>query len=268
MPARLIISIDDPEDPRIAAYRDIRERDLVGRQDCFLAEGKVVLRVLFQQPAIEPVSALVLDRRLEGMTGVLADAPAGMPVYVATQPVLDRIAGFHLHRGILALARKPHLPSAAELLAGLRSRATIVVAVGISNHDNIGAIFRNAAALGADAVLLDDTSSDPLYRKAIRVSVGATLKVPTARMQPATELLDLVVASGFAALALTPAGSEDIASILPEGRIALFLGSEGEGLPAALIGRMRGVRIAMAPGFDSLNVATAGAIALHRLAAG
>ncbi|GHD12037.1 hypothetical protein GCM10016234_15830 [Tianweitania populi] len=141
----------------------------------------------------------------------------------------------------------------------------MVVLVGIANHDNVGAIFRNAAAFEADAVLLDETCCDPLYRKAIRVSVGAALKVPFARGGSASELADVLAKHDFNAVALSPSGAESLAAVTPTGRTAILLGTEGEGLPPALMQRLRTVRIPMSESFDSLNVATASAIALHRL---
>ncbi len=259
------IHIDDPGDPRIAAYRDIRERDLVGREGRFVAEGKVVLAALFSGRRFEAESVLVLENRLEGLADTLAAAPGDLPVYVAGAAVMDAIAGFPMHRGILAVGRRRAPETLEGLLASLPPRATIVVLVGLANHDNVGAIFRNAAAFGADAVLLDGTSCDPLYRKAIRVSVGAALKVPFVRGGDAAQIFEAVRRHGFEPVALSPAGAEDIRSIGRAQRVALVLGTEGPGLPAALLGSLRTARIAMAPGFDSLNVAAASAIALHEM---
>ncbi len=173
-----VIRIDDPEDPRIAPYRAIRERDLSGRLGRFVAEGKVVLNVLFAAQRFAVESVLALESRLAGLAATLDLAPASLPVYAASQPVMDAVAGFHVHRGVLAIGLRRPPESTQELIAALPARALVLVLVGISNHDNVGAIFRNAAAFGAGAVLLDATCCDPLYRKAIRVSVGATLKVP------------------------------------------------------------------------------------------
>lgn len=259
------IRIDDPDDPRVAAYRDVRERDLAGRQGRFVAEGKVVLNVLFAARRFEIESVLVLENRLAGLTDTLRHAPPDLPVYVASSAVMDAIAGFHIHRGILAIGRKRDLLPVEELLAALPAKALVVALVGISNHDNMGAIFRNAAAFGADAVLLDDTSCDPLYRKAIRVSVGAVLKVPFAVGGSAQELAAALSRQNFEQIALSPGGSIDIRDVAPSDRMALFLGTEGEGLPEALLKRLKTARISMAEGFDSLNVAAASAIALHRL---
>lgn len=189
-PAVQPIRIDDPADPRVAAYMDIRERDLAGRQGRFVAEGKVVLNVLFSARRFEVELVLLLENRLAGMADTLRLAPAGLPVYVASNEVLDRIAGFHMHRGVLAIGRKRSAESVETVLAALPRQTLVVVLVGISNHDNMGSIFRNAAAFGADAVLLDETCCDPLYRKAIRVSVGAALKVPFATPSGAPTLVE------------------------------------------------------------------------------
>lgn len=259
------IRIDDAGDPRIAGYRAIRERDLAGREKLFVAEGKVVLNVLFSARRFEARSALILDRRLDGMAGTLVLAPPDMPVYVASQEVMDAIAGFHIHRGVLALGLRRADEDADALLDALPDDALVVALSGISNHDNVGAIFRNAAAFGADAVLLDTACCDPLYRKAIRVSVGAALKVPFAVPGDEAALFAALARNGFAQIALSPAGADDIAAIARQGRTALWLGAEGEGLAQATMARMRTARIPMSPGLDSLNVATAAAIALHRL---
>lgn len=257
------VRIDDPMDPRVVAYHDIRERDLVGRQGRFVAEGKVVLDVLLTSQRFETESILVLENRLGGLGHILAKAPAGTPLYVASADVLDGIAGFHMHRGILAIGRKATPPGTETLIQGMGARALIVVLVGIANHDNVGSIFRNAAAFGAAAVFLDKTSCDPLYRKAIRVSVGAALKVPFAVFNDSAQLADLLDRQGFTQLALSPAGKDDIRDTKRPMRLALYLGSEGDGLPQTLLTRLTTARIGMARGFDSLNVAAASAIALH-----
>lgn len=259
------IHIDDPGDPRIAFYHAIRERDLAGRGQHFVAEGKVVLNVLFAARRFAVESALILDRKLEGMRTTLSGAPSGMPIYVASQAVMDAIAGFPIHRGVLALGLRRRDEDVDALLSGLPDDALVIALSGISNHDNIGAIFRNAAAFEADAVLIDANCCDPLYRKAVRVSVGAALKVPFATLADEAKLFDALDHHGFSQIALSPAGRDDITSITRKGRTALWLGSEGHGLPDTTMARMRTARIAMSDAFDSLNVATAGAIALHQL---
>jgi len=260
------IRISDPDDPRIAAYRAIRERDLVGRKGLFVAEGKVVLDTLFSAGRFEPESAFVLENRLIGLAETLRLAPPSMPVYVAEASIMDAVAGFHIHRGVLAVGRKGKGLTASELLGLLPRRALVLVLVGISNHDNVGAIFRNAAAFGADAVFLDRTCCDPLYRKSIRVSVGAVLKTPFASFADTGDFLDELTGEGFKPVALSPSGETDIRAVDRPERLALFLGTEGEGLPQSLLRKMSTARIAMAEGFDSLNVAAASAIALHGLA--
>lgn len=176
---------------------------------------------------------------------------------------MDAISGFPMHRGILAVARIPddigHLPDPFPA-----DWTTVLVLSEISNHDNMGAIFRNAAAFGADAVILDGQCCDPLYRKAVRVSVGGVLRVPFFRTSSMEQAVSALAENGFSVAALSPAGRMDIASWRPAKRQALVLGSEGHGLPDEWLQRLETLSIAMAPGFDSVNVATAGAIALHR----
>ncbi|WP_187972523.1 TrmH family RNA methyltransferase [Aquibium microcysteis] len=260
-----IIRIDDVQDPRLDPYRQIRERDLVGRRRRFIAEGRVVLNVLLGDARFAAESLLLLENRVDGLSDLLAGAPADLPVYVAPQPILDAVAGYHVHRGVLGLGRRTDECDLDAFVAALPPRALVLVLIGISNHDNVGAIFRNAAAFEADAVLLDATCCDPLYRKAIRVSVGAVLRVPHWRGGTAEALLAHLAAAGFDCLALSPGGTTDVTEIRPRQRTALLLGSEGTGLPPDLLARLTTVRIGMSANFDSLNVATAGAIALHRL---
>ena len=261
-----LIRIDRPDDPRIAGFRDIRERDLTGRQGLFVAEGEVVLNVLTSPQSLCVPVALLLDaKRLEGLSGVLSRLAEEIPVHVADQSVLDAIAGFHLHRGILALGRKPEPAALEARLAGLGPDAVVVAVCGVGNHDNMGGVFRNAAAFGASAVLLDERCCDPFYRKAIRVSVGAVLRTPMAAGLDSAEMIETLKGAGFDVLAMTPGGEETLDQVERTGRVAILLGPEGPGLPAALIARCRPVGIHMSGGFDSLNVATAGAIALHHL---
>jgi len=258
-----LIAIDDPDDPRLEPYRDIRERDLVGRQGRFIAEGETVLRVLAGQDRFRPLSVLIAAKRREKLAPILEALADDVPVYLASQPVLDGIVGFELHRGILALAERAAPVAAEALLAGLPERALVLALVGIANHDNMGGVFRNAAAFGADAVVLDPTCCDPLYRKAIRVSVGAALTTPFAR---ADDPLAALADAGFETVALSPRGAVEIGAFRPAGsRIALLLGAEGPGLPPRTLARVRSVRIEMAGDFDSLNVATTSGIVLHHL---
>lgn len=259
---RQLIRIDEANDPRIAAYLNIRERDLVGRDGRFVAEGRVVLNVLTES-SHEVESVLVLENRVEGVSDLLASFNDRTPIYVADQGVMDAIAGFHLHRGLIAIAKRKIEPTTVQLLDRLPPDALVVVLSAISNHDNMGAIFRNAAAFGADAVILDGRCCDPLYRKAIRVSVGGVLKVPFAKGGSLAEICAAMAARDFALAALSPAGKHLVSDLPNSGRRALVLGTEGEGLPDEILGSLPTYRIAMSASFDSLNVGTASGIALH-----
>ena len=259
-----ILTIDDPDDPRVAAFRDIRERDLTGREGLFVAEGEVVLNVLLSPRSLcRPRAVLMAAHRIERRADLLERVPDGVPVYAAAQAVLDRIAGFPLHRGLLALGEKPPEPDADVMLAGLAPDAVVLAAAGVGNHDNMGGLFRNAAAFGAAALLRDDRCCDPFYRKSIRVSVGAVLRTPTTTAGSTERLVDRLDGAGFEVVALSPSGKEPLSAIRPRGPRALLVGSEGPGLSSAILRRVRTAAIPMADGFDSLNVAAAAAIALH-----
>ena len=260
----MIVSISDPNDPQIAAYRDIRERDLVGRQGLFIAEGEVVLRCLSRSTTCEPLSVLIDAKRLGKLQPILKSL-GDIPVFVADQQVVDAIAGFHLHRGILALGRHRCEPSLSEIIKNAPGRAVVLGLFGIANHDNMGGLFRNAAAFGAQAVLVDEACCDPLYRKSIRVSVGAVLTVPFLRITDNAASLTALQAAGFEIIALSPAGHDHLADIQPSPRTAVLLGAEGPGLPPAILDLARSVSIPMAAQFDSLNVATTAGIVLHHL---
>ncbi len=257
--------IDDPRDPRIEPYHAVRERDLVGRQGLFIAEGEVVLRHLVAGRRFPTVSVLIDSKRLDRLEPMLASLPDEVPVFHARQEALDSIAGFHIHRGILGLGRRDEGPGPAELLAGPGRRALLLMLYGISNHDNLGGIFRNAAAFGVGAVILDAHCCDPLYRKALRVSVGAALTVPFARLERDEDGLDLLVRHGIEPIALAPGAEGRLSDVRRSGPMAVLLGAEGPGLPEEVIGRCRAVSIPMARGFDSLNVATTSGIVLHHL---
>lgn len=243
----------------------MQERDLVGRQGLFIAEGEVVARVLARSPLCEPLSLLLSERQAGRLGDLLAAWPEAAPIHIAAQGVLDAVAGFHLHRGVLALGRRRDPQDAEALLAALPYRARVVVLYGVSNHDNVGGVFRNAAAFGASAVLLDGACADPLYRKAIRVSVGAALLVPFARLPAEADSIDLLLRHGLTSLAFSPAGAQTLAELDRPTRAAVLLGAEGPGLAPELLARCHTVRIPMAPGFDSLNVAVTSALALHHL---
>jgi tRNA G18 (ribose-2'-O)-methylase SpoU len=259
------IAISDPDDPRIEPYRAVRERDLVGRQSRFIAEGEVVLRVLLRQPRFAIESLLLSENRIEGLGDAIENLPPDAPVYTANRQVMDAIVGFPIHRGILAVARRAPLPPVEDFLSGLPQNALLVGLIGLSNHDNVGGIFRNAAAFGAQGILLDRESCDPLYRKAVRVSVGGALVVPFTRAASADAMVQALQAASFEILALSPSGREILSQVKPARRTALLLGAEGPGLPPDLLARTRTISIPMSGGFDSLNVATTSGIALHHL---
>jgi tRNA G18 (ribose-2'-O)-methylase SpoU len=252
--------VDDPSDTRLADYVDLTDpvlrRRIESERGFFIAESPLVVRRL-----------LVSDRRVRSVLvtperyDALADALAGRPdvlVYVAPEDVLRRVVGFRLHRGVVAAADRWPLPSPGDVL---RDTRRIAVLQQVNDHENLGVLFRNAAALGIDAVLLDEQCSDPLYRRCVRVSIGHVLVLPWTRVAT----LDEVTASGFTLYALTPdPAAAPIASVRWAERAALLLGAEGPGLSGEWLARAdERVRIPMQPGADSLNVATAGAIAFY-----
>ena len=262
----MLLAIDDPSDSRIEAYRDIRERDLKGRGGRFVIEGEVVLHTALTLGRFAIESILIAENRAEPLAGLLAQVPAGIPVYIASRAVLDSIAGFPMHRGILAIGLRGEGLAVDTLLSLAPETALFVGLSAIANHDNMGGIFRNAAAFGLDGVLIDGASCDPLYRKAIRVSAGAALLTPFAQAGDIGDLCNALLAAGFEVLATSPAGRERLADIEPAGRQAVLFGAEGPGLPERVLSRLRTIRIEMRGGFDSLNVATTSGIVLHHLA--
>ena len=254
------------DDPRLGDYRQVRERDLAGRRGAFIAEGVVVLEKLVAAGRHPIRSVLVDQKRLAALAPLLDRLGDGVAVFAAGQAVMDAVVGFHIHRGVLAVGTRVETGLDA-LLAGLPERALLVALSGIANHDNMGGLFRNAAAFGADAVLLDAGCCDPLYRKAIRVSVGAALTTPFARGGDAADVVARLQAAGLEVLALSPSGETDLAELAPPARCAVLFGAEGPGLPPEVLAGVRTVRIPMAGDFDSLNVATASGIVLHHLVA-
>lgn len=254
------IQITDRGDPRIAPFVSVRERDLTGGTDGrFIIEGKIPLSILLSRSRFEVDRLFLCETRLSPLAHLLENLPAHVPVYTAPQSLMDEIAGFPVHRGVLACARK----GVALDLHSFAACTRLLVLNEISNHDNVGAAFRNAAAFGADGVLLDAGSCDPLYRKAIRVSSGSALWLPYHQGGTGFEHIQFLKANGFAIWALTPNPSAPSLYEQPRPeKLALLLGAEGPGLPQSLIDLADPVRIPMMADFDSVNVATAGAIAL------
>jgi tRNA G18 (ribose-2'-O)-methylase SpoU len=251
--------IEDPSDPRVAPFLCLKDHS-VREEGFFVAEGALVIRQLLQSP-YRIRTVLLTARGLAALGDDLARVDA--PVYLVTQPVMTSITGFHFHRGALASAERRPPTGLSTVAAADR----LLVAEGVSDNENLGGLFRNAAAFGVGGVVLDPACADPLYRRTVRVSIGQVLRLPFARVDSApaavAELQDL----GFEVLALTPsADADDIRHVVPGRRQALVVGAEGQGLTAgALAAADRRIRITMAPGVDSLNVATAAAIALHHL---
>jgi tRNA G18 (ribose-2'-O)-methylase SpoU len=251
------VEVRDPGDARLADYRHLKERHLNAEGGRFVAESERVVRRLVES-GLTTHSVLLTPARL----ATLGDALTGpYPVYVAAQPVLDAIAGFHVHRGCLAIGERP---GPAPLPQHARA---VVVLEDLTDVDNLGALARNAAAFGADALVLSPRCADPFYRKAIRVSLGAVFALPIVRAQRWPDELDDLRRDGLTVIgAVVEPGASALARFPAPPRFALLLGAEGPGLSAAARARCDHlVTIPMSPGADSLNVATAGAIFLHAL---
>ena len=265
------IPIGDPDDRRVDDYRELHdagarrlmERPGDGDPGFFVAEGAHALTRLLASG--RRVRSVLVDRiRLEALGDGLAGLDA--PVLVADQPTLRAVAGFPVHRGVLAAADRWPLPAADDLLAGARR---IAVLEDINDHENLGVIFRNAGSLGFEAVLLSPRCCDPLYRRSVRVSMGHVLGVPWTRLEPWPEALEAIAAAGFTLAALTPApDAEPLRQWCPPAaeRVAVLLGAEGPGLsPAALSVAHRRLTIPMRRADDSLNVGSAAAVAFYVL---
>ena len=262
--------IHDLADPRVSDFRVVRDRELARRRGLFIAESPLVLETLIERGTYDVTAVLLSDSRLEHLQPILQKLPDDVPVYVGAPSVVDALAGFKMHRSCLATARRPAEVSADAVLEALGpGRRTVVVLDRVSNHDNVGGIFRNAACFGVDAVLLDNEAGDPLYRKAIRVSIAGTLTVPYGRAADSSAILAALRRHGFESWALTPRADavdveEALAASAPDRRLALWLGKEGPGLTTEAIEACdRAVRINMSAGPDALNVTSASAVALY-----
>jgi tRNA G18 (ribose-2'-O)-methylase SpoU len=257
--------IVDPADERLGDYRALTDLELRTKWEppngLFIAEGELVLRRALRA-GYRARSYLIDAKRVDQ----LADLPDDAPTYAAAPAVLDAVTGFHVHRGVLASFHRLPLRGADDLIATARRLAILE---DVNNHTNIGAVFRDAAALGVDAVLLSPTCADPLYRRAVRVSMGEVFAIPYATLEPWPHGLDRVREAGFAVLALTPDPAAVPLQQLTAGqraRAALLLGAEGPGLSRhALAASDVPVKIPMRRGVDSLNVAAAAAVAFWEL---
>ena len=264
-------AVDDPDDPRVADFFRLNDPELrraVERPDggsaggFFVAEGALVIRQLLRSRY--PVRAvLVTDQGLAALEDELADLDA--PVYRVSQRLMTTVTGFHFHRGALASAERRPQPDLATVV---KDADVVLMAEGVTDNENLGALFRNAAAFGVGGVVLDATSADPLYRRSVRVSMGQVLRLPFTRVADSVEAITRLQGLGFEVLALTPsATAEDVRTVACRPRHVLLVGAEGPGLSAAALRAAdRRLRIVMSGDVDSLNVATAAAVALHHLA--
>ena len=267
-----VIAITSPDDPRLDDYRAVRDPELVRRRGLFIAESRLVVARLVALPRYAIRSILATEAGLAGLRELTGDAAVASdpPIYVASDAVIESLGGIQFHRGCLAIAERPAPLDPAAVIAAAAPGRPLVVVEGVAHPDNVGSIFRNARAFGAAGVLLDDASVDPLYRKALRTAMGAALVVPWARLEPWPDALARLWHAGIVVAALTPRATapplEAFVRAHGDRAIALLVGAEGPGLAAATLASADAqVRIAMAPGADSVNVATATGIALHAL---
>ena len=264
----MIVPTDDLDDPRVAEYRNVPDPDLLREHGVFVAEGRQVVRQLLASARFATRSVLVSPAALDGLRDVI-EAREALPVYVMPAERLTALVGFNLHRGCLAVGVRPPAASVASWWQEAAAARLVVAVERVGNADNLGALFRNALAFGAGGVLLSPGCCDPLYRKSIRVSAGAALRLPYSIDPRWPASLHMLRAAGARVLAMTPGPrarelDEVLASADPGAAIALLVGHEGDGLTdAAMAAAGERVRIAIRPGVDSLNVATAAAIALH-----
>ena len=265
--------VTDPADPRLVDYVGLTDVALRRRIEpeggLYVAESEKVIRRALGA-GHRPRSFLMAERWLTDLADVVADAERdGVPVYVGEHDVIEGLTGFHLHRGALASMHRPALPALGDVLEGARR---VLVLEDVVDHTNVGAVFRSAAALGIDAVLVTPRCADPLYRRSVRVSMGTVFQVPWTRVDPWPGGIEALHGLGFhvAALALADdaVGLDELAAAPPD-RLALVLGTEGDGLSARTVASVDTVvRIPMAGGVDSLNVAAAGAVAAWALRVG
>lgn len=258
-----VVDLDDPADPRLDDFRDLssadRRPDIPGGRGLVIGEGTLVTQRMIGS-RFAPRAFLGVGRKLAELEAHLAAVDA--PCYRTSAEVMATVVGFHLNRGVLVSASRPPALDMAEVL---RDARTVAVLEGVNDHENLGSVFRNAAALGVDAVLFGPRCSDPLYRRSVRVSMGYVLRVPFAHFDTWPQgLLDLQ-AHGFTVVALTPgATAVPLAGALGGERVALLFGAEGPGLTEeALAAADLRARIPMADGVDSLNIATAAALSFY-----
>jgi len=261
-----VICIDSGQDPRLIAYRNVPDAELLTRHGLFVAEGRLVVRRLLADSMLATQSVMLTEVAMESLADVLLTRD-GLPVYVVPQQVMNEVTGFNIHRGCLAIGQRPAPRSLVDVATNTRR---LVAMERVGNADNVGAIFRNAAAVGADGILVGPSCTDPLYRKAIRTSMAATLTMPFADARPWPGVLADLHTEGWTVIAMTPSSTAlplaDVADIVRGQRTVVVVGHEGEGLSTdSLAASSYQARIPMAAGVDSVNVATAVAIALYEL---
>jgi tRNA G18 (ribose-2'-O)-methylase SpoU len=256
-----VITVTSLDDMRVAAYRHIADPAQLFDLGLFVAEGRLVVRRLIDLQHWEIDSFLLTQPAADALADVLPKSTA--PVYIAEQGLMNSIAGFNIHRGCLALVRRPPTPTLDRVAAGPLGR--ILVLEGVNNPDNVGGLFRSAAAFGIELVVLGPDSGDPLYRKAIRTSMGATLSVPFVQAAQWPGAIRELRSDGFTVVALTPAmTAAPLEEIFPHAKLALLVGSEGSGLTeAAMRTATLRIRIPTTADVDSLNVTTAASIAMY-----
>jgi tRNA G18 (ribose-2'-O)-methylase SpoU len=266
MPLRLE-TIEQLDDPRISLYRNVKDSALRDARGLFVVESRLCVQRLISDSDFSVCSILVTETALEALGETLSRLGKSTPIYVARSELLEKLVGYKLHRGCIVLARRGVDCSLDQIL---ESQPRLRVGLErVANPENVGNVFRNAMAFGADAVLLSGDCADPLYRKAVRVSMGGTLLTPFVCLKSWPDAIERLRSAGFATVALsTESGAIDLAALASEvvgdQGIALILGTESEGLDEATLAAVdRRVRIPMASGVDSLNVATAAGIALH-----
>jgi tRNA G18 (ribose-2'-O)-methylase SpoU len=267
-----IEAIESLADPRVACYRDVADRELRERAGLFLCEGRLNLQRLIAEGRFEVASVLITPVGLEALRSSLEKLPAATPIYVTSQAELNQVVGYNLHRGVIAVGRRGE-PLAPESLAAPGSCDSLLLGLdSVSNPDNVGGAFRNAEAFGAHGVLLSPGCADPLARKTVRVSMGGALVLPSAVATDWPAALAALRARGYQIVGLDPRpDARELSRLASELRlessgplrVLLLVGREGEGLSAASRAACElRARIDMAPGVDSLNAATAAAIAL------
>ncbi len=271
-----ITSLDDE---RVRDYRNVRDADLIGRRGVFMGEGRFVVRTMVEHGRFAVRSVFATEVALESVRGALEESGYAGMVYVAGRGVMDGVVGFEIHRGCLAAGERGTGLSVAQVIDEAQGvgRGGVVVLEDLTNHDNVGGIFRSALALGAGGVLMSPRCCDPLYRKAIRVSMGAALRVPFAMVDEWPGGLQVLRDAGYRVVGLTVGeGSRDIREVAEEirgergGGVALVVGTEGDGLSDGVVGGVGGcdalAAIPMVGDVDSMNVGVAAGIALHEFA--